>query len=73
MRSKNAGDGGTCIYMREGNTSRLMAADRFYGEFHDSLQPQSGIFWIPHISRSCFTAGLHSWRTSHKLNTIFPF
>jgi len=25
------------------------------------------------VGRSCFTAGLHSWRTSHKLNTEFPF
>ena len=25
------------------------------------------------IGRSCFTAGLHSWRTSHKLNTKYPF
>ena len=24
------------------------------------------------IGRSCFTAGLHSWRTSRKLNTNFP-
>ena len=25
------------------------------------------------IGRSCFTARLHFWRTSHKLNTKFPF
>ena len=25
------------------------------------------------VGRACFTAGLHSWRTSHKLNTKFPF
>jgi hypothetical protein len=25
------------------------------------------------IGRSCFTAGLHSWRTSHKLDKKFPF
>jgi hypothetical protein len=32
-RSKNGGDGGTGVYMREGTISRLMAADRLYGEF----------------------------------------
>jgi hypothetical protein len=30
--------------MREGTTSRVMAADRPYGEFYDFLQRQSGIF-----------------------------
>jgi hypothetical protein len=40
------GDGGTGVYMREGTTSRVMAADRPYGEFHEILQRQSGIFWI---------------------------
>jgi len=25
------------------------------------------------IGRSCFTAGLHSWKTSQKFNTKFPF
>jgi hypothetical protein len=37
-RSKN-GDGGTGVYMREGTTSRLMAAD---GEFYDfySFSPE---------------------------------
>jgi hypothetical protein len=34
-RSINAGDGGTGVYMREGTTSRIMAADRPYGEFYD--------------------------------------
>jgi hypothetical protein len=32
--SKNGGDRGTCVYMREGTTSRVMAADRPYGEFY---------------------------------------
>jgi hypothetical protein len=31
--SKNGGDNGTGVYMREGITSREMAADRPYGEF----------------------------------------
>jgi hypothetical protein len=41
-RSKNGGDGGTGVYMREGTTSRVMAADRTYGEFYDfySVSPE---------------------------------
>jgi hypothetical protein len=34
-RSKNEGDGGTSVYMRERTTLRVMAADRPYGEFYD--------------------------------------
>jgi hypothetical protein len=34
-RSKNGGDGGTGVYMQEGTTSRVMAADRPYGEFYN--------------------------------------
>jgi hypothetical protein len=33
-RFKNGGHGGTGVYMREGTTSRVMVADRSYGEFH---------------------------------------
>jgi hypothetical protein len=33
-RSKNGGNSGTGVYMREGITSRVMAADRPYGEFY---------------------------------------
>jgi hypothetical protein len=29
------GDGGTGVYMREGNTSRVMAADKPYVVFYD--------------------------------------
>jgi hypothetical protein len=32
-RSKIGGDGGTVVYMREGTTSRMMSADRPYGEY----------------------------------------
>jgi hypothetical protein len=32
-RSKNGGDDGTGVYMREGITSRVMVADRPYIEF----------------------------------------
>jgi hypothetical protein len=40
-RSKN-GEGGTGVYIREGNTSMVMAADRPYGEFYDfySVSPE---------------------------------
>jgi len=42
-RSKNGGDGGTGVYMREGTTSRVTAADRLYGEFYDfySVSPEN--------------------------------
>jgi hypothetical protein len=41
-RSKNEGDGGTGVYMREGTTSSVMVADRPYGEFCDfySVSPE---------------------------------
>jgi hypothetical protein len=32
---QNGGNGGTGVYMREGAISRVMAADRPYGEFYD--------------------------------------
>jgi hypothetical protein len=32
-RSKNGGNSGTGVYVREGTTSRVMTADRVYGEF----------------------------------------
>jgi hypothetical protein len=39
---QNGGDGGTGVYMREGSTSRVMVADRPYGEFYDfySVSPE---------------------------------
>ena len=42
-RSKNEWDGGTGVYMREGTTSRVTAADRPYGEFYDfySVSPEN--------------------------------
>jgi hypothetical protein len=40
--SKTGGDGGTGVYMREGTTWRVMAADRPYGEFYEfySVSPE---------------------------------
>jgi len=42
-RSKNGGDGGTGVYMREETTSRVTAADRPYGKFYDfySVSPEN--------------------------------
>ena len=42
-RSKNGGDGGTGVYMREGTTSRVTAPDRPYCEFYDfySVSPEN--------------------------------
>jgi hypothetical protein len=34
-RFNNGGDGGTGVYMQDGTTSRMMAADRPYGEFYN--------------------------------------
>jgi hypothetical protein len=41
-RPKNGGDGGTGVYMREGTTSRVITADRPFGEFYDfcSVSPE---------------------------------
>jgi hypothetical protein len=41
-RSKNGVDGGTGVYMRDETTSRVMAADKFYGEFYGfySVSPE---------------------------------
>jgi hypothetical protein len=33
-RSKNGGDGGTGVYIREGTTSRVIAVDWPYGKFY---------------------------------------
>jgi len=43
IRSKNGGDSGTGVYMQEGTTSRVMVADRPYGEFYGfySVSPEN--------------------------------
>ena len=40
---QNGGEGGTDVYMREGTTSRMTAADRPYGKFYDfcSVSPEN--------------------------------
>jgi hypothetical protein len=50
--SKIGGDGGTGVYMREETTSRVMAADRPYGEFYEfySVSPEyfgfTLLYWV---------------------------
>jgi hypothetical protein len=34
-RSRNGGDSGTGVYMRKGTNSRVMVADRSYGEIYN--------------------------------------
>jgi hypothetical protein len=41
---KIGGDGGTGVYMREGTTSRVMAANMPFGEFYDFYSVSSEYF-----------------------------
>jgi hypothetical protein len=59
-RSKYGGDGGTGVYMREGTTSRVMAADRPYGEFYKFYSVSPEYFG-------------HSPYTSHGIYSRLPF
>jgi hypothetical protein len=52
-RSRNGGDGGTGIYMREGITSRVMAVDRPYGECYDFYSAIPEYFGYHHVLRFC--------------------
>jgi hypothetical protein len=61
MRSKNGGDGGTGVCMRQGTTSRVTAADRPYGEFYGlySVSPENfGSTHVPINSNSIISC---SW------------
>jgi hypothetical protein len=48
-RSKNGGDGGTSVYMRERITSRVMAADRSYGELYNIYSVSPEYFGYHHV------------------------
>ena len=48
-RSKNGGDGGTGVYIREGTTSRVTAADRPYGKFYDFDSVSLETFGSTHV------------------------
>ena len=49
MRSKNGGDGGTGVHMREGTTSRVTAADRTYSKFYDFYSASPENFGSTHV------------------------
>ena len=49
MRSKHGGDGGTGVYMWEGTTSRVTAADRPYGEFYGFYSVSPEHFGSTHV------------------------
>jgi hypothetical protein len=56
-RSKNGGDVGTVVYMREGTTSRVMVADRPYVEFYNFYSVSPEYFGLNPRTReelSCF-------------------
>jgi hypothetical protein len=48
-RSKNRGDGGTSVYLWEGTTSRVMAANRLYGEIYDFYSVSPEYFAYHHV------------------------
>jgi len=50
-RSKNGGDGGTGVYIREGTTSRVKAADKPYGKFYDFYSVSLETFGSIHVSK----------------------
>ena len=49
MRSIKGRDGGTGVYMREGTTSRVTAADRNYSKFHDFYSASPENFGSTHV------------------------
>jgi hypothetical protein len=51
-RSKHEGDGRTGVYMREGTTSKVMAADRSYGYFYDFYSVSPELFGETHVRDS---------------------
>ena len=50
MRSKNGGDGGTGVYMREVTTSRVTVADRTYSKFYDFYSASPENFGSTHVT-----------------------
>ena len=60
MHSKNGGDGGTSVYVQEGTTSRVTAANRTYGKFYDfySVSPEN--FASTHVSH-ILTERVYAW------------
>ena len=64
-RSKNGGDGGTGVYIREGTTSRVTAADRPYGKFYDFYSVSLETFGSTHVSADSYLSnaeiGIRQW------------
>jgi hypothetical protein len=48
-RSKDGGYGGTGVYMLKGTTSKLMEADRPYGEFYYFYSVSPEYFGYRHV------------------------
>jgi len=48
-RSKNGGDGGTGVYIREGTTLRVTAANRPYAKFYDFYSVSLQTFGSTHV------------------------
>jgi hypothetical protein len=72
--SKNVGVGGTGVYMREGTTSRVMAADRPYGEFYDfcSVSPEYfgySLMWLSDL-QLCNASWLQSRYNKVTINLL---
>jgi len=57
MRSKNGGDGGTGVYMRERTTSRVTEADRTCSKFYDIYSIIPGNFGSTHLHFTPCCAG----------------
>jgi hypothetical protein len=49
-RFKHGRDGGTTVYVREGTTSRMIAADRPYGEFYEFYGVSPEYFGLIHVT-----------------------
>jgi hypothetical protein len=50
---QNAGEDGTGVYMQEGTTSRVMAANCLYGEFYDIYSVSPEYFGLHHVLCTC--------------------
>jgi hypothetical protein len=68
-RSKNGRDGGTGVYMWEGTTSRVMAADRPYGEFYDFYSVSPEYFGFTLVCSSAFRLELVTLTCRHSGTT----
>jgi hypothetical protein len=56
---QEGGDGGTGVYKREGTTSRVMVADRPYGEVYYFYSVIPEYFGFTLVVRACYVSWLH--------------